>query len=279
MRRFLLLMSVLAFAFASCEEKIPSQPTGIKNYNYVFKKKQGKVLTGVEELWAHNKTKLRIPIEYDKITTGFNNTFFLACKGDDTKVMNRKGKFELDGMSIKPESIKYVENNSKPASFDIYSFNNAAGQKCWWFSFQYLLTGYDDMIPCRNGFVFKQNNKYGFAHFRHISNGFTYEMPKKHQVITPAKYDALYEVTNNLGISYFLLAREGNKWVVLNSQGQITKRYPNCVNKNLASLPLRDKIKLILSSQTEGGQARAGQEKAGMISVSIYDLHWNPYFR
>lgn len=279
MRRFLLLMSVLAFVFASCEEKIPPQPTGIEDYNYVFKKKDNKILTGVEVSHSNGIRRLIIPIEYEKITTAFSNEFFLVYKGNEAKIMDEVDAFMLDGMSIKPESIKHVKNYYEPASFDIYSFNNAAGQKCWWFSFQYLLTGYDDMIPCYNGFVFKQNNKYGFAHFRHISNGFTYEMPKKHQVIAPAKYDALYEVTNNLGISYFLLAREGNKWVVLNSQGQITKRYPNCVNKNLASLPLRDKIKLNLSSQTEGGQARAGQEKAGMISVSIYDLHWNPYFR
>lgn len=279
MKKFLVLMSVMAIVFASCEEKIPPQPTGIEDYNYVFKKKDGKILTGVEVFHSNGVRCLIIPIEYDKITTAFNDDFFLVYKGNEVKVRDEVGSFKLDGMSIRPESIEHVKNNYEPAFFKIYRFDNATGQKCWWFSFQYLLTGYDDIIPCCNGFVFKQNNKYGYAYFSPISNGGSLKIPKTHQVIASAKYDALYEVTNNLGINYFLLAREGNKWVVLTSQGQIAKHYPSCINKSLASLPLRDKIELDMNFRTEGGKARAGQEKAGMISVSIYDLHWNPYCR
>ncbi|MCM1031879.1 MAG: hypothetical protein NC410_10635, partial [Oscillibacter sp.] len=158
MKKFLLLMSVIAIVFASCE-KIPSQPTEIKNFNYVFKKKDGKILTGVEKLLAYGKTRPFIPIEYDRITTGFNNTFFLACKGDGAKVINRDGKTELDGMNIKPESIKYMGEYFYMAPYAAYNFEDVNGQKYWWFSYRYLFTGYDDLIPCCNGFVFRKHNK------------------------------------------------------------------------------------------------------------------------
>lgn len=283
MKKFcLLLVGVIAFVLTSCEEKIPSKLSEIEECGYVFKKKDGKILTGVEAILPNGKKQLIIPIEYDRITTCFNDNFFLVYKGNEAKVRDEYGAFEFDGISIKPESIKFLGDDFHMAPFYGFRFEDMNGKKYWWFSFRYLFSGYDDLIPCKNGFIFKKGNKYGFAKF-HASYSelkSSYKVTQKLEVTISEKYDALYEVTNNLmSPNYLFLAREENKWVVLNSQGQIAKRYPPCVNKSLASLPLKDKIELDLSFKTKGGKAREGQKNAGLISVSVYDFTWSSYFQ
>lgn len=281
MKKFcLLLVGVIAFVLISCEEKIPPKPTAFDDLYYVYAKKKGKVLTGVQT----HVGGIIIPTEYERITTGFEDTKFIVYQNGEAKVFNHNGKMMLDGMSIKPESIKFLGDKNYMALGNAYRFENTAGQKYWWFMSRYLFTGYDDLIPCRNGFVFKKNNKYGFAEFRasydelKASNRYTIDQELK--VTVSEKYDALYEITNDLSYSHFFLAKTENKWIVLDANGKPAKRYPSRINKNLINLPIKDKIERHpLTFEIPGGVARSGQEKAGLITFKISDFTWNSYFR
>lgn len=280
MKKFLLL-GVIAIVFASCETISP-QPTGIKGYDYVFKKKHGKILTGVEEKLAGGKRRSFISIEYEKITTGFNNTFFLVHQGNGAKVINQNKKFELDGLIIKPESIKYLGNRFYIASEDGFQFEDINGKKYWWFTFHHLFSGYDDLIPCVNGFIFKKGNKYGFAKFHASYNTLQYShtVTQKFEVTLSEKYDALYEIVNEFGYGrYCFLAKLGDKWMVLDASGRPAKRYYPRINKNLTKLPIKEKAKTHpISGALLEDVVRFGQENAGYITFSIYEARWAPYF-
>lgn len=285
MKKFcLLLVGVIAFVLTSCEEKIPPQPikVGAFKFNYVFKKKDGKILTGVERIFARGKTKNIIPVKYEKITAGFNNTFFLVYQGNEAKVVNEEGKFLFDGMSIKPESIKFLGDDFHMAPFYGFRFEDMNGKKYWWFSFRYLFSGYDDLIPCVNGFIFKKGNKYGFAKFGAYYDElkFSYIVTQEFEVTISEKYDALYEITNNLSYyNYFFLAKSRNKWMVLNSDGKMTKRAPSQINKNLVNIPIQEKVQTDVFGEIKGKSARTGQENAGLITLTLSEYTWNSYFR
>ncbi|MCM1032028.1 MAG: hypothetical protein NC410_11380, partial [Oscillibacter sp.] len=102
----------------------------------------------------------------------------------------------------------------------------------------------------------------------------------EYKVIIPEKYDALYEITNNLSPNHFFLAKEENKWVVLNSQGQITKHYPPQINKNLVNLPIKDKIDYdFISGNVKDGHVRLGKNNAGLIAIAVPTMTWSSYCR
>ncbi|MCM1031826.1 MAG: hypothetical protein NC410_10365, partial [Oscillibacter sp.] len=101
----------------------------------------------------------------------------------------------------------------------------------------------------------------------------------EYKVIIPEKYDALYQVTNAMRYGYyFLLAKEGNKWVVLNQQGKRAKRYPPQINKNLIKLPIKDDFERDVWGVIKK-LSRIGKENAGIFAFKeIPGYQWNPYF-
>lgn len=283
---FYLLVSVIAIALTSCSEKIPSQPTGIDGYRYVYAKKNGKVLTGVETTIGAPQGKLIIPKHFDKITTGFNNSAFIVYLGDDVKVVTLNGNFGYRGLSIDPNSIKFLgEEINDGLSFvpgPGYEVKTKDGRKIWRF-YTKIFEDMDELIPCNNGAVFKKNGKYGYFDYRVIEDKTVYPpiiKESEFRIVVKETYDALYEVGHFYSSGqYFLLGRKGNTWTVLDRMGRPIKKYPSIINKNLLKLPIKTKIRTDwMRTQMLDKVTRMGEQDAGMFLLNMDPIVWNPYF-
>lgn len=282
----LLLFVACVLVIGYYNRDLPTEPTGINGYNYIFKKKHGKMLVGVETTIGAPKGKMIIAAEYDKITTGFNNSAFIVYQGEDAKVITLNGKFGYRGLSIDPNSIKFLGDKINDGlSFSPgpgYELRTKDGRKIWRF-YTKTFEDMDELIPCKNGAVFKKDGKYGYFDYR-ITVDKTVYPPRVTEsdftITVEAQYDALFEVGEYHSFGqYFLLGRKGNVWTVLDRTGKPTKRYPSIINRKLSELPIKTKIRTdAFRSRMLDKVTRMGERDAGMFVLSMDPIFWNPYF-
>lgn len=279
----LLLFVVCVIVIGYYYSDLPTEPTGITGYDYVFKKQNGKVLMGVKSTMGVSAGEVIIAPQYDKITTGFNNGAFIVYQGSDAKVIGKKGKFAVRGFSIIPESITFLGNKFN-AGFSFvpgpgFRMKSQEGENLWWFGYAFSFGDMDELIPGCNGAIFKKNGKYGYFENKVKLDGSVllqkYETVKKFNKTVEEKYDALFEVINYaLSDKYYLLARSGNKWFVLNSKGEIIKRHHPKVSSSLLNIPMTKNFQETYTNPLQH-IARFGEKNAGLFIFGISLADWN----
>ena len=279
----LLIFVVVVLGLGYHFRDLPSEPTGITGYDYVFKKERGKVLMGIKTTMGLSPGKFIADPQYDKITTAFNNSAFLVYQGDDVKAINLDGQFAVRGLSIVPESIKFLGNEFNAGCSFVpgpgYEMESKDGQKLWWFGYKFSFGDVEKLIPGCNGAIFKKNGKYGFFEYKGKFNGEiiqqTAETVKKLKIIVKEQYDALYEVISYLSRDkFYLLARSGNKWFVLDSNGNVTKRHHPRVNSSLLKLPMTEDFMEAYQNPLQH-IARFGEKDAGFFMCGLSLTDWN----
>ena len=283
----LLLFVTCILVIGYFNRDLPTEPTGIDGYNYIFKKKHGKMLVGVETTIGAPEGKLIIAPQYDKITTGFNNSAFIVYQGDDAKVITLNGKFGYRGLSIDPNSIKFLGNKINDGlSFSPgpgYELKTKDGRKVWRF-YTKIFEDMDELIPCHSGAVFKKNGKYGYFDYRITVDKTVYPPKVKESTFTitvEAQYDALFEVGDFHAVGqYFLLGKKGNTWTVLDRTGKPTKKHPSIISRKLLELPIKTEVKTdAFGSKLLDKATRMGERDAGMFILNMDPIIWNSYFK
>ena len=233
MKKLLFLLAIGAVVFSACTHTEKRVVPGTEYWEdpdyFVLKTKDNKTLWGLQTtiyLQEDKKTdKMILECEWDEIKTYEVNgeKFLLAKKNSLWHLFSSMGKTLFEGKGF--SSIDYIGANVPfmgPAT-EQYYIKSPEGVYGAFISVGATYFGpYEVYWGGVRGYFFKENGKWGF---KLAEVGATYDRKGESTVLIDAKYDALIEVYDHMktGSKSVFIAKDGNKWIALNSDGKPVK--------------------------------------------------------
>ena len=291
MRHLILLVCVVAIAMTSCERPTYRE-TGVGSVYYKFLKKGDKRLVGLchrEKINGNWKeTKELVRPQYDDISQDFvkNSSYFTFSRGDSSLVGAWSGELLLDCAWIKKGSVKYLGTDlyGKYMCFypgDCYQMETTDGKHLYWFKYRTYISDVDLLVPGYSGYIFKNDGCLGIDKFRVMEDPYVskWHVKVKHEPlpkIKEGKFDCLYEIVNMQDkLKSYYLGLKNDVPTVFNFDGEIVKKYPQVINKNLLKVKINNNPDWgILYERKAKYPKRVGIEEAGVIFVDIPRNQW-----
>lgn len=229
----LVLLSILAFAMASCQgEKVEYRPTD-GDCKFVIKKIDGKRQWGMADARGDGKY-MYIPCQYDSIFSAYGAPYnvgqlFIAVKDEKMYAWDFRGKSLLDGRAF----ASFVSNRQNPRhNSSIYGggiFHEAqTDDGIIFFSCDHGRYIWEVFGPAEALFwqeshiLFKRNGKWGIQEGKWPGVSLPPMSPD-----VPCIYDAIISVNK-----YFWVKKDG-KWSAIDSEGNPIRKSTALLNKYL----------------------------------------------
>lgn len=267
-----LVIIILSCLAVSCG--IPPKPTGLAFMDFIFTKKNGKILTGLKY-----QSQILLPPEYDRIefTCGEDlslSKIALASKGNDIYAYAISDEIFL---SDKPliGKVEYVQDLSFSGhSFDIgqwWRIPTAEGDIHLVGDEGNLYGPYKEFVPCFNGYIFTdvKTGKRGYVGIKFIKKAMQnrYREGSKDNIILRPEYDEIYEVHVDSYQEGWLYAKKDGKEYNFDLQGRLTDRFKVSLNRRIPKIRFCNNIYADVFAFQEGvkGAQKFGHPGAAVV--------------
>ena len=272
---FLMLLSAVVVSLSSCTHTEKRAVPGTENWDtpdyYVLKTKDNKTLWGLQISSPSQNGKtggnLVLQCEWDQIKTYEANggRFYLAQKGSLWYLFDSFGRalFEKKGFS----SINYLGADLPllGKSTNQYYITAPEGVYGAFISIGAKYFGpYEDYWGGVRGYFFKENGKWGFklAEAKTTDDG----KGESSLLITP-QYDALVEIYDRsvLRNNSVFIAKQGNKWIALDSKGKPVKASAQKLANVYNNTPSRNKLSMRSAVGVDASTFKNSSAEVGIL--------------